>query len=219
MMGLMLRRELRLAARRPIDAGLPVAFLLLAACLFPLGLGPEPEQLRRMAPGVLWVLALLASLMSLHSLYASDAQDGSLDQLLLPPHSAWRLAAVKALAHWLTQALPLLLATPLLGLMYGMQADRLGLLMLSLLLGTPTLSLLGNLAAALTLGLRNGALLNLLIVLPLAVPTLIFGCGAVGALEAGLPYDGHLSLLAALLIGGLLAFPLATAAALRIALT
>lgn len=215
---LLLQRELRLAMRRPVDAGLPVAFLLLAACLFPLGLGPEPEQLRRMAPGVLWVLALLASLLSLHSLYAADAQDGSLDQLLLPPHSAWRLAAVKALAHWLSHGLPLLLATPLLGLMYGMHSDSLGLLMLSLLLGTPSLSLLGNLAAALTLGLRNGALLNLLIVLPLAVPVLIFGSGAVGALEAGLPVDGHLSLLAALLIGALLALPAATAAALRIAL-
>jgi heme exporter protein B len=215
---LLLQRELRLAARKPVDAGLPVAFLLMAASLFPLGLGPEPDQLRRMAPGVLWVLALLASLLSLHSLYASDAQDGCLDQLLLPPHSAWRLAAVKALAHWLSQTLPLLLLTPLLGLMYGMHGASLGLLMLSLLLGTPTLSLLGNLAAALTLGLRNGALLNLLIVLPLAVPTLIFGSGAVSAYEAGLPFDGHLSLQAALLIAAMLALPAATAAALRIAL-
>lgn len=215
---LLLQHELRLAARRPMDAGLPLAFLVLAACLFPLGLGPEPEQLRQMAPGVLWVLALLASLLSLHQLYATDAQDGSLDQLLLAPHSAWRLAAVKALAHWLSQALPLLLTTPLLGLMFGMRADSLGVLLAGLLLGTPTLSLLGNLAAALTLGLRHAALLNLLIVLPLAIPTLIFGSGAIAAFESGVPVAAHFSLLAALLLASILALPAATAAALRISL-
>lgn len=214
---LLLLRELRLAARRPMEAWLPVAFFVMAASLFPLGVGPEPEQLRRLAPGVLWVGALLATLLSLHSLYAADAQDGSLDQLLLPPHSAWRLAAVKALAHWLTHALPLLLAAPLMGLMFGLPVAQLGLLMLTLVLGTPTLSLLGGLAAALTLGLRNGALLNLLIVLPLAVPALIFGTGAVSAMQAGLAFDGHLSLLGALLIASLLALPPVTAAALRIA--
>lgn len=216
MIGVLLSRELRLALRRPLEALLPLAFFVVAASLFPLGVGPEPERLREMAPGVLWVCALLASLLSLHSVFEPDAQDGSLDQLLLPPQSAWRLAVVKALAHWLRLGVPLLLAAPLLGLMFGLPGRDLALLELTLLLGTPVLSLLGNLAAALTLGLRGGALLNLLIVLPLAVPTLIFGSGAVAAQAAGLSAEGHVSLLAALLLGTAVGIPPATAAALRI---
>lgn len=213
----LLRRELLLALRRPMDALLPLGFFVVAASLFPLGVGPEPERLREMAPGVIWVCALLASLLSLHGLFEPDAQDGSLDQLLLPPHSAWRLAGVKTLSHWLTHGLPLLLVAPLLALMFGLSGADLGLLVLTLLLGSPVLSLLGSLAAALTLGLRGGALLNLLIVLPLAVPVLIFGSGAVAAQQAGLPVQGHLSLLAALLLATAAGLPLATAAALRIA--
>lgn len=212
----LLLRELRLVARRPMDALLPLTFFLIAASLFPLGLGPEPERLREIAPGVLWVTALLASLLSLHGLYAADAQDGSLDQLLLPPHSALRLVAVKAFAHWLTHGLPLLLVAPLLALMFGLPGEGLALLAVTLLLGTPVLSLLGGLAAALTLGLRNGALLNLLIVLPLAVPVLIFGSGAVAAQQAGLSVQGHVSLLGAMLVFTLLVAPVSTAAALRI---
>lgn len=213
----LLRRELLLALRRPMDALLPLGFFVVAASLFPLGVGPEPERLREMAPGVIWVCALLASLLSLHGLFEPDAQDGSLDQLLLPPHSAWRLAGVKALSHWLTHGLPLLLVAPLLALMFGLGGADLGLLLVTLLLGSPVLSLLGSLAAALTLGLRGGALLNLLIVLPLAVPVLIFGSGAVAAQQAGLQVAGHLSLLAALLLATAAGLPLATAAALKIA--
>ena len=211
----LLRRELRLAARRPVEALLPVVFFIVAASLFPLGIGPEPETLRHIAPGVLWVGALLATLLSLHSLYGSDWQDGSLDQLLLSPQPAWLLALAKAAAHWLSHGLPLLLAAPLLGLMFGLGGAALGVLMAGLLLGTPVLSLLGAFGAALTLGLRSGGLLNLLIVLPLAIPALIFGSGAVGAFESGLPVGGHLSLLGALLIATLLGAPPATAAALR----
>ena len=217
-LGWLLGRELRLVARQPLDALLPLGFFVVVASLFPLGVGPEPEQLRHMAPGVLWVAALLASLLPLPTLYGSDQLDGSLDQLLLPPHSALRLALAKTLAHWLAHALPLLLAAPLLGLMFGLPWQALGLLVLGLLLGTPVLSLLGGLAAALTLGLRQGALLNLLLVLPLAVPVLVFGCGAVAAQEAGLPVSAHLSLLAALLLTTGLLAPPATAAALRLAL-
>ena len=213
----LLRRELRLAARRPVEALLPVVFFIVAASLFPLGIGPEPETLRHIAPGVLWVGALLATLLSLHSLYGSDWQDGSLDQLLLSPQPAWLLALAKACAHWLTHGLPLLLAAPLLALMFGLGGGGLSVLMAGLLLGTPVLSLLGAFGAALTLGLRSGGLLNLLIVLPLAIPALIFGSGAVGAFESGLPVGGHLSLLGALLIATLLGAPPATAAALRIA--
>jgi len=213
-----LRRELRLAARRPMEALLPVVFFIVAASLFPLGVGPEPQTLRHIAPGVLWVGALLAAMLSLAPLYGADFADGSLDQLLLARQPAWLLALSKALAHWLTHGLPLVLVAPLLGLMFGLPAAANGLLLATLVLGTPILSLLGALGAALTLGLRSGALLNILIVLPLAMPALIFGAGAVSAHEAGLPIDGHLSLLGALLIATLVGAPPATAAALRIAL-
>ena len=213
----LLRRELRLAARRPMEALLPVVFFVVASSLFPLGVGPEAQTLRHIAPGVLWVGALLAAMLSLAPLYGGDHLDGSLDQLLLAPEPAWLLALAKAVAHWLTHGLPLVAASPLIGLMFGMPAASIGLLVLTLLLGTPILSLLGGLAAALTLGLRSGALLNLLIVLPLAVPALIFGAGAVSALEAGQAVDGHLSLLGALFIATLVGAPPATAAALRIA--
>ena len=213
----LVRRELRLAARRPVEALLPVVFFVVAASLFPLGVGPEPQTLRHIAPGVLWVGALLAAMLSLAPMYGSDPADGSLDQLLLAPEPAWVLALAKAAAHWLTHGLPLVAVSPLIALMFGLPGPAIGLLVATLVLGTPILSLLGGLAAALTLGLRSGALLNLLIVLPLAVPALIFGAGAVSALEAGLAVDGHLSLLGALLIGTLAGAPPATAAALRIA--
>lgn len=214
---LLFGRELQLAGRRPADLLLPVGFYAVVATLFPLGIGPEPEQLRQMAPGVLWIGALLATLLALPQLYGSDWQDGALDQLLLPPQSALRLALVKASAHWVTQALPLLLLAPLLALMFGLGGDALALLMLTLLIGTPCLSLIGGLAAALTLGVRNGALLNLVIVLPLVVPTLIFGSGALSAQAAGQSVQGHLSLLVAVGLLVLLIAPPATAAALRIA--
>lgn len=213
----LLMREARLAGRSPQEALLPLAFFVLAAALFPLGIGPEPERLREIAPGVLWVGALLAALLSLHTLFDADHRSGALDQLLLPPRSGLPLVWAKLALHWLSHGLPLLLTAPLLALMFGLNAADLGLLMLTLLLGTPLLSLLGALAAALTLGLRHAALLNLLLVLPLAVPALIFGSGAVAAQQAGLPVQGHVSLLAALLLLGLLGLPPAIAAALRIA--
>ena len=209
-------RDLQLASRRPAEALLPVVFFVVAASLFPLGVGPEAATLRQIAPGVVWVCALLSSMLSLNSMYASDLVDGSLEQMLVSRLSAVELAAAKCIAHWLMTGVPLLLVSPLLGLLFGLSWDAIGLLALGLLLGTPTLSLMGGMGAALTLGLRNAAVLILLIVLPLCIPVLIFGAGAVSAAEAGLAPNGHFYLLGALLLLTSLGAPVATAAALRI---
>jgi len=211
-----LRRDLKLASRRRIDALLPLAFFMVALSLFPLGVGPEPKTLQEIAPGIVWVCALLASMLSVNALFNGDLADGSLEQMLLAPTSSIALAAAKAAAHWLLTGLPLIVATPLAGLMFGMSAPAIAALALGLTLGTPILSLLGTLGAALTLGLRSGGMLLILIVLPLATPALIFGAGAVGMVEAGLSASGHFSLLGALLICSLIGAPVATAAALRI---
>ena len=215
---LIVARDLRLAARRRVDALLPVAFFIVAVTLFPLGVGPEAQVLRQIAPGVIWVCALLAAMLSVNQLYASDHADGSLEQMLLSGQSLIAVAAAKALAHWLLTGLPLLLAAPLMGLLFGLPWRSMEAMLITLLLGTPILSLLGALGAALTLGLRSAGVLLIMIILPLCIPAMIFGAGAVGAIDAGLSPAGHYSLLGALLIvTGLLA-PWATAAALRIAL-
>lgn len=211
-----LLRDLRLASRRRIDALLPLAFFLVALSLFPLGVGPEPKTLREIAPGIVWVCALLASMLSVGQLFAGDMADGSLEQMLLAPAPAIAVAAAKCCAHWLLTGLPLIVATPLAGLVFDMSGPALLTLVLGLLLGTPILSLLGGLGAALTLGLRSGGMLLILVVLPLATPALIFGAGAVAMVESGLSASGHFSLLAALLIVTTVGAPLATAAALRI---
>jgi heme exporter protein B len=212
------RRDLRLASRRRVDALLPLAFFVVAAGLFPIGVGPEPQTLRQIAPGVVWVCALLAAMLSVAQMFGTDLQDGSLEQMLLAPGSLVAIVAGKVLAHWLTSGLPLVLVSPLLGLLFGMHAAAIGTLALTLLLGTPILSLLGAVGGALTLGLRSGAALVFLLVLPLTVPALIFGTGAVVAVDNGLPAQAHLSLLGALLIFNALGAPLAAAAALRISL-
>jgi len=211
-----LLRDLRLAARRRVDALLPLVFFIVAISLFPLGVGPEAQTLRTIAPGVVWVCALLATMLSVQHLYAGDLADGSLEQMLLAPQPAVAVAAAKAVAHWLVGGLPLIAAAPLVGLLFDLSAPALGSLVIGLLLGTPVLSLLGGLGAALTLGLRSGGMLLILIVLPLAMPALIFGAGAVSAVEGGQSAAGHYSLLGALLIATVLGVPLATAAALRI---
>ena len=211
-----LARDLRLAARRRIESLLPVAFFLVAVSLFPLGVGPEPQTLRQIAPGIVWVCSLLAAMLSVNTLYAGDLADGSLEQMLLAPGSVLQLVWAKAAAHWLVSGLPLIVAAPVIGLMFGLSAQALATLVVGLLLGTPILSLLGSLGAALTLGLRSGGMLLILIVLPLATPTLIFGAGAVDAVGSGLSASGHHSLLGALLIASALGVPWATAAALRI---
>lgn len=216
-----LRRDLLLAARRRADALLPIAFFVIAASLFPLGVGPEPQVLQQIAPGVVWVCALLSAMLSVASLYTSDHQDGSLDQMLLAGGSGYSaalaVALAKAVAHWVLTGLPLTIVAPLLGLLFGVAGTSIAALAVSLLLGTPILSLLGNLGAALTLGVRSGGVLLILLVLPLCIPALIFGSGAVVAIDSGLSARGHFSLLAALLILTMLLAPPATAAALRIA--
>jgi heme exporter protein B len=216
-----LGRDLRLAARRRVDALLPIAFFAVAVSLFPLGVGPEPNTLRQIAPGVLWVCALLAAMLSVTQLYAGDQADGSLEQMLLAGGSgtaaAMPVAIAKAVSHWLLTGLPLVLVAPLFGLMFDLGGRSIAALCASLLLGTPILSLLGNLGAALTLGVRNGGVLLILLIVPLCIPALIFGSGAVSAVESGASARGHFSLLGALFIATGLLAPLATAAALRIA--
>jgi heme exporter protein B len=216
-----LGRDLRLAARRRVDALLPIAFFAVAVSLFPLGVGPEPNTLRQIAPGVLWVCALLAAMLSVTQLYAGDQADGSLEQMLLAGGSgtaaAMPVAIAKAVSHWLLTGLPLVLVAPLFGVMFDLGGRSIAALCASLLLGTPILSLLGNLGAALTLGVRNGGVLLILLIVPLCIPALIFGSGAVSAIETGSSARGHFSLLGALFIATGLLAPLATAAALRIA--
>jgi len=209
-------RDLRLASRRPVDAFLPIVFFLVAGSLFPLGVGPEANVLRQIGPGIVWVCALLSAMLSLGGMYGGDYLDGSLEQMLLSPQPAVLIAIAKGLAHWLMTGVPLILAAPVFGLLFDMHTETIGILAVSLLLGTPILSLVGGVGAALTLGLRNGAVLILLLVLPLCIPVLIFGAGAVAAVDAGLSSTGHLSLLAALLLLTSLGAPVATAAALRI---
>jgi heme exporter protein B len=170
------------------------------------------------APGVVWVAALLASLLSLPRLFADDYRDGSLEQMLLSPNPMVLLALGKALGHWLIYGIPLLLIAPLLGMQFSLTPEAIGVLMLSLLIGTPILSLLGSVGAALTLGLRGGGVLLTLLILPLYVPALIFGAGAVDSSLSGLGAESHLSLLAAFLVATLLASPWITAAALRVSI-
>jgi heme exporter protein B len=210
-------RDLRLAARRRIDAALPIAFFTVAVSLFPLGVGPEPQMLRQIAPGVVWVAALLAAMLSVTQLYAGDLADGSLEQMLLVPGGRISIVTAKALSHWLLTGLPLVIAAPVFGVVFDMSPEGIAALVASLLLGTPVLSLLGGLGAALTLGLRSGAVLLILIIVPLCIPALIFGAGAVGAVDAGQSARGHYSLLGAVLIFTAVLAPVATAAALRIA--
>jgi heme exporter protein B len=217
-MAVVVARDLRLASRRPVDALLPIVFFLVAGSLFPLGVGPEPEVLRQIAPGIVWVCALLSAMLSLAGMYGTDYADGSLEQMLLSRHSPVMLAIAKAVAHWAMTGAPLILVAPLFGLLFDMPGESIATLIWGLLLGTPILSLVGGIGAAITLGLRNGAVLILLLVLPLCIPVLIFGAGAVAAVEAGLSPSGNFSLLGALLLLALLGSPVATAAALRISI-
>lgn len=217
-LGAMLRREMSVALRQKGEVLTPLVFFVVVASLFPLGVGPESALLLRMAPGVLWVSALLAAMLSLQRLFSADYADGSLEQMVLSGTPLALLVAVKALSHFLLSGLPLVFMAPVLGLQFGLDARALGILVLTLLLGAPTLSLIGSIGAALTLGVRGAGVLLALLVLPLFIPVLIFGAGAVEADAAGLGFGGHLSLLAALLVLSVFFAPLATATALRISL-
>jgi heme exporter protein B len=214
----MIRRDLRLAMRRRADIVSALFFFIIVVSLFPLGVGPEPELLRKLAPGVLWVAALLATMLSLPRLFADDHRDGTLEQLALAPQPLALVVLGKVLAHWLVSGLPLAVLAPVLGLQFGLSSEALWVLCLSLLIGTPALSGIGAIGAALTLGVRGGGVLLSLLVLPLSIPVLIFGAGAVDATLVGLGAQAHLSLLGALTLGGIFFAPWPTAAALRIAL-
>jgi heme exporter protein B len=214
----LVQRDLRLALRQGGDAAMVVAFFVLTVVLFPLGVGPEPELLARIAPGILWVTALLAALLSLERLFQADYEDGSLEALSLMPLPLEAQVLAKCLAHWLVTGLPLALTAPVLGLLLQLDAAGYPVLVLGLLLGTPTLSLIGAVGAALSLGARRGGVLLSLLVLPLYIPVLIFGVLAVEQTIAGLAARPHLLLLGALLAGALPLAPLAAAAALRQAL-
>ncbi len=216
--GTLVRRDLLLALRRKSEVLTTLFFFVIVASLFPLGIGPEPVLLRRIAPGVLWVGALLACMLSLNRMFAADHADGTLEQMALSPEPLALLVAGKVGAHWLVSGLPLVLVAPVLGLQFDLEARSLAVLALSLLLGTPLLSLVGAIGAALTLGVRGGGVLVSLLTLPLYIPALIFGAGAVEADLSGLGAGGHLSLLGALLVLAAFFAPWATTAALRIAL-
>ena len=211
-------RDLKLAIRSKAELGVQLLFYVIVVTLFPLAVGAEPVLLRALGPGVLWVAALLASLLSLSRIFAADFADGSLEQLALSPHPLPALISGKIAAHWMSTGLPLVVASPLLGAQFGLTTDEGWLLALGLLMGTPTLSLLGAIGAALTLGLRAGGGLLALLILPLYVPILIFGAGSIEAARAGLGAGAQLSLLAAALLAALVGAPLAAAAAVRIAL-
>lgn len=214
-----LRRDLRLVWRRRGDALQPVLFAVMVISLFPLALGAEPALLGRVAPAVLWIAILLAGLLTLDALFRGDVDDGSLEQLLLSPVPLAWLILVRVLVHWAVTALPLLLLTPLFAELMFLPAEQLPPLMLSLALGTPLLSLIGAMVAALTVGIRRSGMLLAVLALPLYVPVLVFGAGAVVAAAQGLPWIGAIYLLAAGLVLALVLAPLAAATALRIALS
>ena len=209
-------RDLLLALRRRSDVVTALLFFVIVASVFPLGVGYEPNLLRAIAPGVIWVAALLSSMLSLARLFEADHADGTLEQLLLGAAPLGVLVAAKALAHWLVSGLPIVLLSPLLALQYDLAPSLYGVLALSLLLGTPVLSLIGAIGAALTLGVRGGGVLLALLVLPLYVPVLIMGAGAVEMASAGLGGQGQLLILGALAIVAAAFAPWAIAAALRI---
>lgn len=211
-----LMRDLRLSVRRRGELVQPLVLFAAVAALFPLGLGPERELLQRIAPGVIWVAALLAALLPMERMFRADHDDGTLEQLLLSPYPAAPLALAKVIAQWLSTAVPLIALAPVIALVLQLPAAALPALLATLALGTPVLSLVGAIGAALTVGLRAGGPLLALLLLPLYVPVLIFGAGTVDAAATGMPIAGPLSLLAAMLVLALTLAPAAVAAALRI---
>lgn len=218
LLALVIRRDLVLAMRRRADVLTTLVFFVMVVSLFPMGVGPELDMLRKMAPGVVWVAALLASMLSLGRMFSADYLDGTLEQMMLVPQSLSMLVLGKILAHWMVSGLPLVLMAPVLGLQFDMSAEALWVLIGGLLLGTPILSMIGAIGAALTLGLRGGGVLVSLLVLPLCIPVLIFGAGAVEAVATGMSVVSNMLLLGALLVLALVFTPWVTAQALRISM-
>ncbi|MBU3622942.1 heme exporter protein CcmB [Polynucleobacter sp. AP-Latsch-80-C2] len=213
-----IHRDLLLVMRRKSEVLTALFFFVVVTSLFPLGIGADAALLRKIAPGVLWVAALLSTLLGLQRMFAADYLDSALEQLVLSPQPLVVLVAGKIVAHWLVCGLPLVLIAPIIGIQFDLDASSLYVLMGTLLLGTPVLSLLGSIGAALTLGVRGGSVLMSLLILPLYIPVLIFGAGAVYANSVGLDITGHFSLLSALLILALAFVPWVSAAALKIAI-
>ena len=218
LLGLVVRRDLLLAMRRRADVLTTLVFFVMVVSLFPLGVGPEPELLRKMASGVVWVAALLASMLSLPRMFSADHADGTLEQMMLAPQSLSVLVLGKIVAHWMLSGLPLALIAPVLGVQFDMSPAALWILVLALLLGTPVLSMIGAVGAALTLGLRGGGVLVSLLVLPLCIPVLIFGAGAVEAVTSGMSVVSNLSFLGAFMLFALVFTPFVAAQALRISM-
>lgn len=213
---LLLVREARLMFRRPGELVNPLVFFAIVISLFPLAVGPETQLLRTLSPGLVWVSALLAVLLSLDGLFRSDFEDGSLEQWVVSPHPLGVLVLAKVFAHWLFSGLPLVLLSPVLALMLGLPASNIPVLLASLLLGTPILSLLGAVGAALTVGLKRGGILLTLLILPLYIPVLILGSGVLQAALQGLPTTGYLLWLASMLMLAITLTPFAIAAGLKI---
>ncbi|MBI3560933.1 MAG: heme exporter protein CcmB [Gammaproteobacteria bacterium] len=214
----LLKRDLLLAFRQPSELINPLIFFLIVVSLFPMGLKPETPFLPMMGAAVIWVAALLASMLSLDSMFRADMEDGSLEQILLSPWPLPLLALTKILAHWLISGIPLVVMAPLLGLMFNLPAEGISALVVTLLLGTPVLSLIGAIGVALTVSLRRGGVLLSLLVLPLYIPVLIFGAGSVWDASLGLSIRGPVLFMGAILVLALTLAPLAVAGALRISL-
>ncbi len=213
-----IRRDLLLVMRRKSEVLTILFFFMIVTSLFPLGIGADTALLRKIAPGVIWVAALLSTMLGLQRLFVSDFADGTLEQMALSPTPLGLLVGGKITAHWLVCGLPLVLLAPVIGIQFDLDTSTLGVLILALLIGTPILSLIGAIGAALTLGVRGGGVLLSLLVLPLYIPVLIFGAGAVYAQSVGLDTTGHFSVLGALLVLSLFFAPWATTAAVRIAI-
>lgn len=215
----LLKRDLILAFRQRSEMANPLLFFVLVITLFPLGVGADPKLLAVMAPGLIWVAALLAAMLSLDSIFRSDFEDGTLEQLVLSSHPITILVLAKVTAHWLITGLPLLLIAPLLAMMLGLETSAMGVLLLTLLLGTPVLSLVGAIGVALTIGLRKGGVILSLLVLPLYIPVLIFASSAVMTTVSGFSAAGQINMLAAFLALAISLAPLPVAAALRMSLS
>jgi len=213
---LIIKRDLTIAFRHRDDILNPLLFFVIVVTLFPLGIGPDSTILSRIAPGIIWVAALLSTLLSLDRLFKSDHSDGSLEQMLLSPHPVFILVLGKIIAHWLLTGLPLILVAPLLAVLLHLNENSYGALMLTLLLGTPVLSLLGAIGVALTVGIKKGGVLLSLLVLPLYIPVLIFATSAIDTAAMNLPYSGQLAIIAALFFGSLTLAPFAVSAALKV---
>lgn len=213
---LVLGRDIKIALRHRDDVLNPLLFFIIIITLFPLGIGPEPQTLSKIAPGIIWVSALLATLLSLDRLFKADYQDGALEQLLLSPYPGFIWVLAKVVAHWLLTGLPLIIIAPVLATMLQLPSESFMATFWTLLLGTPVLSFIGAIGAALTVGLKKGGVLLSLIVLPLYIPVLIFATSAIDAASMGLPFNGQLAIIGALLVASITLTPFAINSALKV---